>query len=272
MSTLYGRTWHMILGSLEIRNLDVQFTATRNLKPEANVCSISVWNLNKSNRKSIEAQTSKDGVPVQLFAGYEDPGASMIFSGVLRQARSVRDGADIITTVESGDGTNKSNKVVAFSLAKGSTPEQAIRKIAEAMGVGTGNLGDLTAGRQFPSGNKTGHVGFFGGASAELTRVCRSVGLDWSIQNGNLQLLQLTRALEGQAIELTPETGLIDSPAVDNEGKLSAQALIIPGLDPGRVVVIEGENVKGNFRVESVTYAGETAGPAWYASIEGKAY
>lgn len=271
MTALLGRSWRAIVGPLEIADLDVQFSLTRNLKSEANTGSISVWNLSGDNRKRLQ-ELASSGVPVQLWAGYEDPGASMIFSGVLYHVDTRRDGPDLVTTIETGDQNRAGRKVVSFSLVKGSTPEQAIRKLAKALGVSTGNLDDIVAGKVFPSGKKLGSTGFFGAAADEMTRLCRSVGLEWSIQDGALQLLPFDRPLTGQAVVLSSATGLVQAPTLDNEGKLTAQSLIIPGIAPGRVIKLDAEFVKGNFRIESVTYVGETAGSAWYCNIEGKPY
>jgi hypothetical protein len=103
-----------------------------------------------------------------------------------------------------------------------------------------------------------------------MTRVAQSLGFEWSIQEGALQLLQNAEPLAATATLLTPSTGLVGTPSIDVGGILTAQALMIPDIFPGRLIVLESERLTGNYRVETCNYSGNTAGPDWYIDIEAK--
>ena len=49
-------------------------------------------------------------------------------------------------------------------------------------------------------------------AAEQLTELCRSAGLEWSVQSGVLQLLPRGRALQRSAVVLSSDTGLVGSP------------------------------------------------------------
>jgi hypothetical protein len=104
----------------------------------------------------------------------------------------------------------------------------------------------------------------FDGYSARLlTDFCRSAGLEWSIQDGALQFLDLGAALSVQPYILSPDSGLIGAPKIATDGKLNAQTLMLPGLRPGLPVVVESAYVKGTFRVIQCEYSGATHGDDW---------
>ena len=247
--------------------LDVAFDIFRTTKPEPNTAEIRVWNLSPEHRFILEEQGN---VPVQVEAGYSDQ-TSLLFLGVARTVYTVRDGTDLITILQTGDGEQEYQQArVNVSIAPGATNKQAVDAVVKALGLGEGNLSSvaasIAAGQPlFPQG-----AVLTGSASQVLHRVMQSLGLEFSIQSGALQILKVGEPLSGTATELTPNTGLVNSPSIDNEGVLTAQSLIIPDIFPGRPLSVESEFLSGNFRVESCRYSGDTAGSEWYIDIEAK--
>lgn len=53
---------------------------------------------------------------------------------------------------------------------------------------------------------------------------------------------------------------------------VSAQSLIVPGLYPGKVVVLASTTVEGPWMVSTVRFSGSTVEAAWYADMELKEY
>lgn len=248
-------------------NLDVAFSIERSLKPEPNTAEIQVWNLNEDNRSALE---ELDRVPVTVEAGYEEQTA-MIFSGTIRTVFTTREGPDLVTTLQSGDAEKEYKQSrISLSLAPATPNPSVMQQITKALGISEGNLGTVTplllgSPVLFPQGGVLS-----GSASQIMTRVAQSLGFEWSIQEGALQLLQVNTSLAATAVQLTPDTGLVGSPSVDNEGVLSAQSLLIPEIFPGRLLVIESERLSGNYRVEKCAYSGNTASTEWYIDIEAK--
>ena len=111
-----------------------------------------------------------------------------------------------------------------------------------------------------------------GYARDTLDTTLRSAGYEWSIQDGNLLFLKNGTALDAVILArtLSPSTGLIDVPSVDNDGTLKARTYMLTDLTPGRVVNVEAEFVEGRYRIEKATYNGDTRGNDWFIDIEGK--
>jgi hypothetical protein len=278
MSTrLFQRSFRLVVDRLALRDLDIAFKVKRTLKKEPNTAEIDIYNLHPENRRRIE---SRKDVRVVLEAGYARPpgvtdpayaGVSLIFAGDLRSARSFREGGDIVTKISSGDGEKKKQKSrIKATFPPGTSIKKVFEACARAMGVGIGNLSALQR-VEFPKAGAvfSGGTVLYGNAADELDGLCRSADLEWSIQNGVLQILTRGEALRDEVIVLSPSTGLIGSPTLSSDGVLHAETLMIPDLFPGRRVQVRSENVSGVFRVETCEYVGNTAGNGdWGVTIE----
>lgn len=277
MPALFKRAYRLVIDKLLIEKLDIDFKVTRSLKKDPNTAEINVRNLAENNRREVE---EKKIAAVTLAAGYErSPGTpeqegfaetSLIFVGDLRTAHTLREDADLITKVSSGDG-EKQNKQARInkSYAPGTSVNKIIEDLVRAMGLGLGNLKSLgkirfpNAGDTFPNGTVvSGNVGL------QLHLLLRSAGLEYSIQNGAIQILARRTPLRGQAVVLSPTSGLIGTPSVASDGIARARTLIIPDLFPGRTVQFRTERVTGFFRVNKAEYTGNTASIEWYTDIE----
>jgi hypothetical protein len=180
-----------------------------------------------------------------------------------------------MTVLSSGDAEEAHQKArIVASVKRDAKAAEVLELVAKSLGVRDGNLSDAVAKiRSSGVADRYAEGAVFAGQSSrELTEVCRSLGLTWSVQDGALQFLELGQALSGSAILLSPSTGLVGSPTLDGKGVLSAKSLIIPDLFPGRLIVVESEGVRGGFRVERTIHTGDTAGVDWYVEIEAKRY
>jgi hypothetical protein len=271
VTELFDRYHEIVVGDLLLADIRAAFNIVRSLKQEANKAGIVIWNLTDDHRQQL---ASVDKIPVSISAGYVGR-FSRIFSGTLRSARSSLDGADIVTVLETGDGEeNLRSKNISKTYPKGTPIRLVIADIATALGLGIGNLNEAIASVRLPTSDTVtlSGVTVFGNAARELRFWLDSVGIEWSVQDGALQLLPKNDTLKSQAVKLTPQTGLVGSPTVDNKGVMKATALLIPDLEPGRSVIIESRFVSGAYRIEQVTYTGDKLGGDWYAQIEGKAF
>lgn len=271
MARLFKRAAAVTVGTPRFTALDFSFSVTKSLDREPNTAEIKIWNLSETSRQSAEQAENQR---VRLEAGYEiGDGTSVIFEGNLRKASSKREGPDIVTTIEAGDGERAyRGSRVNRSFGPGTSLRAVIEALGDAMGLGTGNLPNVASEVNFEGLGDTFAEGVVisGAAREELSGLLDSAGIEWSVQNGNLQLLVRRRALDATAIRLSSETGLVESPAIDSEGVMTAKALLISEIFPGRKVQIDSEFVTGFYRVTKATYTGDTAGTDWYVNIEGR--
>ncbi len=272
---LWDKKWKVRAHTFVTEELDVSFEVEKSTKREPNKCSLRLYNLTPEHRRELEQLTinRKSGpgrIRVEIEAGYAE-GTALIFRGDLRTAITERDGPDLITTIEGEDGGRAS---LWGRVNRGFPPGTAVATVlqacVDAMGVGLGNLREVTAGVELVGGSAVFTQGTVvsGSAPDELARLLRSMGLRYSIQNGVVQVQRRNQPLQGTAVVLSPSTGLVGRPSVNADGTVKAQCQMIPDVYPGRQVQFRDVEVAGTYRVEKAKYTGDTHGDPWYIDIE----
>lgn len=265
---LWGRAWRVTLGDVQSSEIDLKFKVTRSLTPRPGTCELEVYNLSEPHRTAAAAAARRTFVQVE--AGYIE-GMALLFRGNARRIWTLRDGSNWITKVEAGDGEFAiRTQRAARAFGPDTAVEDVVRYCADAMGVGTGNAAETLrgagldrVGSVFPRG-----ATLHGSTARELVALLRAAGLEWSVQDGVLQVLPRGGALDRQAIVLGPSTGLVGSPERGQHGVVKAKALLIPDLVPGRKVRLDSAIVAGVFTVTKAEYSGQTDGTEWYADLE----
>ena len=283
---LFLRSSTVTVGTTQIQNiglqqgLDVEFKVVRSLKPtDPNTGDLKIYGLSDDTQKQLEnaSQAYKPAgpttkvIPVRIDAGFVGS-TSTIFLGEMRAAQTTKDGKETETELSTGDGDDALViQRISQSFAPGASPVAVVQALLKQMGIGQGNLGVvsalLNASPMFTFG-----VNLKGNAAEQLTKICASAGLEFSLQNGQAQFLSLGQPLAGQAYLLSPNTGLWGSPTVDTKGVLQCQCALLPGLGAGVPFQIESAYIKGLFRITTITTTGSTAGGDWSHQIEAKRY
>lgn len=279
MPELFGRSALVVLDTIKLAGHKVTFRVSKSLKKEPNTCEINVWNLNEDQRSQLEQLAPKgkkatSGVPCRLDVGYGTE-LSQIWLGDLRTVDSRNEGPNWITRVASGDG-EKAWQNAQLHVAYGpKTPvETVLRALVRALGVGEGNVARVASNLRLKGvGSVLTHgTQVSGRVARELDAWARSADLEWSIQDGSIQFLERGKALSEKAIRLSPATGLIGSPTVDQEGTLSCRMLIQPDVRPGTLLVLDARRVKGNYKITKANWTGDTTGDDWTIDVEATRY
>lgn len=277
-TSLWGRKAVVEVGPLIIDGLTVKFDVKLD---DSNIgkADIAVYNLNENHRRQIE-QVVSYGAPmsVTLKAGYVGQEQNQLFKGAIREASSVKDPPDWITTFRTGDGDGVAQVRVNKAYAKG-TPinvmvMDAAKELQKSVGVGLGNLMTAIGQGKTVDGIMTtlsGGNALQGSAFKELKNKLKAMGLDAVVQDQELLVTPIGEPLLAPVTRLTPATGLIGSPQkarVKEEAVLKVKALILPGLRPKRMVQIQSALVSGLYVIRRVQYKGDTSGNDWYAEME----
>lgn len=279
MTVLFDRRVTVTVDTIQFTDLDVAFKVEKTLKPQPNTCELSIWNLTQEHQAQLEQLRPRakgavtTGVPCKIEAGYKDS-TSLIWLGDLRTVDTVRDGPDWVTHLTSGDGEKAwKNAKLHVSYGPKTSLETVLRAMARALGVGEGNLSKFVSKlKQAGSAIYPQGTVISGPVSRELQAFAASSDLEVSIQDGALQFVDRGKALAGSAILLNGNTGLLDSPTVDNEGVLTAKMAMIPGVRCGGLVTMDAERIKGTYRIEQATWSGDLSSLEWEIEINAKRY
>lgn len=264
---LFKREIKLHLGDTLISGLDASFHIEKTLTGEPNTAEIKVWNMSRENRDLLRERT----VPVTLLAGYVGA-VGQLFKGDILGAFSEKQGPDWITTLQTGDGANAIQGArINKSFKAGTLLSDILADVARALGISVGDalskLQELSPSQRLSRG-----TAISGSASTEIHKLCALLGLEASIQDKSLQILQKGFPVQKTMVILSPQSGLLGSPSIGPGGVLKAKALLNHDIFPGRLVRIKSQLIDSRFfRVERANYTGDIAGPDWYVEIEGRA-
>lgn len=271
------------------RGLRVGFTIEKDLDPKSpNTCEVSVYNLSRASRQRLAGQQT---VPVLVEAGYVTTGLVRLFLGELREAYSKpEDDGSWITILRAGDADHALRVGrTSISVRPGVSAARVIQQQTGALGVGVGNaftelnkqgasddmkrLDQAVKSRGFTAHGRTGK---------QVEKLLHGAGMEWSIQNAEVQALARGQLLSKRAIVLSPQTGLEGSAEYDKKGTMKCRTKILPGLNPGYGVqvtrlsrseqhIFEAASMDLDptvYRIESVRITGDTHGDDWSADLE----
>lgn len=207
--------------------------ATQQFDLEApNHCAIRVYNLADETVREIRSEYDS----VVLQAGYEDGPFGTIFAGTLKQFGLGRESAiDSYLDLLVADGDLGYNfGVIASTLAPGRDLTDVVDAAAKAMNAPIKFIPvDFALGQKLIRG-KT----LFGMARDVMRDAARGQDAAWSIQNGQVQLIPLTKYLPGEAVVLNAATGMVGIPELTNNG-VRIRTLLNPNIRVGGLVKID---------------------------------
>jgi len=289
----FNRTYRFVIGEAgamgdEVKPpIHVTFDVTKDTNESPNNATIRVYNLAEKTRMAWQ---EPDKVAM-LYAGYtqEQSGDTLLFSGNVVEAWTKFDKADVITEVFIADGyVPMRETTVSLSYGKGARASEIITDIAKQMNLPLlmGNVPDRTWSHGFS---------FYGSAHDALHKVVRGTGLEWSIQNGRLQVIEDGKTNEKPIYVLNADSGLISTPERTRKGaQEKAQvkdkktgddkrivssrqqkdgwrvtSLLLPYVEPGDQIKLESRSVEGVFRIDSVRHTGDYGGSGeWVSELE----
>ncbi len=294
MTDLWGRRWSLSVGNLDLSECDLKFKVIRHIHRNPNTAEIGIFNLSPETRAAVEGSArpftrpgrTREEIPegiVRLALGYGEDEPGQVFRGDNRVAWTEwPTDVDSITTIQARDGGHAySEGRISRAYPAGTSIATVAGDLIEALAVGEGNLSEFRAEFRMRTGASTFPDGFVahGRAHVILSSLARAAGLRWSIQSGAVQFQRQGEALASRSVYLSADSGLVGTPTWDERGKRTAnrtggrrgvatvQCLIMPGLDPGRKVVVESDTVEGNFEIRQVTLTGDTRGNDWFAEL-----
>ena len=287
----FDRVYRLLVGKpnqkgLEIRQpMRVTFEVSKDAQEEPNDHKIRIYNLAADTRRALE----EPGLRCVLYAGYAEEGGPLLMaSGSVVYAYTWYELPDVVTELAVKDGyTEVRDTVVSIGLGPGAQASAIIRDVARQMGLPL-VMADDVPDRRWQQG-----FSFYGAARTALHKVTQGTGLEWSIQNQQLQVVRRRGTTRRKAVVLAADTGLIGYPERTREAArekarvrdsqtndvrlVSARqqldgwrvtSLLLPTINPGDLVKLESRTVQAFQRVEAVRHYGDSAGGDWQSELQ----
>ena len=268
--------------ALDFSKLRVSFEINKTQNETPNLAQIKIYNLAPDTENKIINEFTR----VTLQAGYQDH-YGVIFDGEIVQSKRGREvGTDTYIVINASDGDKAyNNAIVNITLSAGSSQSEHIKVASNAMGVGNGFI--EAKGQKLPRGKV-----MYGHAKDVLRTSALTNGQNWSIQDGQLQVLSSKSLLPTQAVVLNSQSGLIGGAEQSTEG-ITAKALLNPMLKIGSHVILNESDVSfskpkhkqdsskdnkdadklaiiakdGSYKVIGAKFVGDTYGNDWFSEI-----
>ena len=287
---LFDRVYRILVGKkgekagVEISNvregpaLRITFDITKNAKKNPNAGRVTIWNLTAATRAKFEEPNTR----VVLYAGYrEDMGPILLFQGDVTHAQTEKDGPDISTVFELGDGSREiRDSTISKGYAPGVSSKDVINDLATSMNMPLMLPGDA------PEKIWDNGLSYYGSSRVLLDKVTSAAGLEWSMQSGNLQVIEHGGVTTRKGIVISSTSGMIGSPVRVRKAKVQkagnktevvaneesedgwqVKALLMPMINPGDRVILESIVAEGIFRVQDIKFRGDSHGGDWMTEM-----
>lgn len=261
--------------AVEVTDLRMAFKIVKKLQKNPNTAEVVIYNLAPQSRALVE----KKPLHIRLDAGYGGT-VHRLWTGDMTFSSSRYDNVDWITTIEIANGERAFNHArVNRSFRKtqggtGTNTMDVVNEVAKSMEMPVTVPADVKA--ELTKAELKHGMTLRGPARKSLDKVLKSRGLEWSIQDGQIQILRPEQLRADQAHLVNQSTGLIGTPEYNAPKKpgekavLKLKMLLHAGLVPGQKIKVESESITGVFRLEAVTHSGDTFTNDFYSDIEAK--
>lgn len=260
----------------EITDHRIEFRIEKNLGRAPNTCEITITNLSQATRDEFV----RGPMRVRFEAGYDNT-PRLLFVGDLRYASNELVGTEWLTKLQIADGGRAYAEArINKSYAKGTPLATILRDVTRAFGLTVPP--EVTASEELRTRIPSGEV-TTGYASDELTRLLAPHGFEWSIQNGQMQILRFDQVHPGTIRVISEGDGMIGAPSMDPPAitaptktkskrrrvpKLTVKHLLFPELIPGEKDEIRSRSINGTFRLDKVMHEGDSRGSTWDTTME----
>jgi len=245
--------------TIEIRELRIKFDIKKSRTREQNKATIEIYNLNETTRANIK----KEGVTVELFAGYADD-VGLIFRGDIREVFHKKINADMITTITAGDGDNAlRSSSVNLTLPAEATLKEQVELLADKLeGIKKGKI----VGIDGLEGNKRATT-FVGSVREELDRLAVKYDFAYTVENHVFNLVR-NRQHTGLGEVISVESGMIEAPIATEKG-VDVKTLLNNNLKCNSLFRLESKFLKRDYRVDELSFKGDTHSQEWFSYIKG---
>lgn len=255
--------------SLEInQSLRISFRITPSIDFKPDEAVIDIYNLQNKTITDIR----RDFTDIQLDVGYKNTTLSSIYLGQIRSIRSIRSGADIITSITAGAGDRQLRTSNINATDNTKTLLRQIDKIRESMGLRKGAYVGIDSE---PKSKRP--VVLTGSSFSALSKLARKYDFHWFINSNRLYVIKDNDYIKSEVVLQSTRnlnTGLIGLPEQSEEGLVSFKSLLNADIKVGssvQIILDKGKQYhlfeNGRFRVNKMIYEGDTHSTKWYSEV-----
>jgi hypothetical protein len=270
-SYAFNRQWLVQIispfsGPVSYDSLRTTFDIEKTAFATANKGTISLYNLNDQSRSDYLM-----GARMSLALGYAGIGGPLIpifsYADIWRVTHS-RKGADIITTLESGEGERNLQESIFNQSFPANTPVASVlQALITAMGLTQGPMIGV------PSTPYNSALALSGACRDIMDKiVVKELGLRWWVDGQTVKIAPPGTQLSVDAVLVSVDTGLIGTPNLGGpnggDNVITFVSLINPALVPGAAVSIVSKFTTKTAIIKTSKFSGDTHESKWTVTCE----
>lgn len=184
--------------------LHIKFSFEKADVESPNTGKVTIWNLSKEHLAELEKQDCM----VIVRAGYGN-NITQAFAGTVTYASTTKEGADRMTEIElAANMVELRDTSLSVSYAEGTRTDVIYQEIADQMGLPISFSPNAMEQPTLLSGG----FSFAGTTKNLLNRLTRMDGINWTIQDGVIQIFKDDEPISLNCYELNSGSGLIGVP------------------------------------------------------------
>jgi len=221
---------------IELSSLRCTFHITKNTNTTPNTINAKIYNMSPQTMAKVIEFTR-----VQVSAGYKYADYGMIYDGiVVMYKRGKENATDTYLEIIGGDGEDKINRMPFLAnFPAGTKDKEIIDRAVAALGLKVGYVDPDLGGDAVIRG-----VTFAEGVRDTLRDMMNKYGGKFFVDNGNVYIIRNDKYLPGEAVVLSPRSGLVGVPEVTPQG-IHVRCLLNPKIRLGGLVRIDSTFLSG---------------------------
>ena len=263
------------------KTLAISFNVSKNSVGEPNESTVVLTNVSPDTRATLLACTNKDRATVELFAGYEDDGLTLLASGDLIKMWPEKQDTENTFTLTFLDGFQA---VQNSHLEQQFNPGTPIKDIVLSLAGSFANNGVAVDSTKVHIVGAIGSRGYTvsGRTATTLDLLAASYGFTWSIQDGVFQAymdenkskkasqkVYSVSYRKQNLLKATPELGekYMQQIGMKIEAILNPKCKCMDLIDLESLVYPQYD---GKYEIHNVQFTGDTNGTDWKMEIDSK--
>ena len=251
MSVLYSRQIRITVADLVILAPRISFEVKRQADKTQTTGQVNIYNLSAEHEQRIYERFEK----IKIEAGYPQT-IGLVHDGRVERVVRKRESLSRITKIMLGDEVrvNKAEEAGGVtSRAYGDNPtiRSIVKDLAADLNLPLGPIDAIPAGATAP------YFAWSGSSAKAMTYILQRVGLTWFDDGGLIRINKPGNAQsDAPTIKITPDTGLIGTPATTEEGA-QVRVFLNPLIVVGAILEIESESLEGKWKVVSLRHSAD---------------
>lgn len=259
--------------------LHISFSVERTDSQTLNTSKITLWNLTEEHINTL----MRDKCQVVINAGYKN-GMPCVFKGTITNVTTALDGADRATDIEAVDGFGELKDTYISLSYRGDVNAHTIIEACARM-LGMSVVYSKKAKHEAEIAYLSSGYSYVGAVKNALTKACLLAKVQWTIQNGVLQVYKSGETVSNTVQVLSEDTGLIGVPrkiynsavASGEDTGSSLQSSLFGyevdyymngNINVNDLVKLESRVVTGVFRVYKLQISGDNLSGDWHCTAQ----